>query len=104
MSGIVESILLCVCKFIKKNVVIYNVPVTFILMSIDLGAEVEILKELEKIENVKEAYFVYGLYDIMVKVDAQSMEKVKETIRKIRGLDKIRSTVILSSWMVKESE
>ncbi|MCP8312088.1 MAG: Lrp/AsnC ligand binding domain-containing protein [Candidatus Methylarchaceae archaeon HK01B] len=73
-------------------------------MSIDLGAEVEILKELEKIENVKEAYFVYGLYDIMVKVDAQSMEKVKETIRKIRGLDKIRSTVILSSWMVKESE
>ncbi len=79
-------------------------PVTFILMSIDLGAEVEILKELEKIENVKEAYFVYGLYDIMVKVDAQSMEKVKETIRKIRGLDKIRSTVILSSWMVKESE
>ncbi|MCP8306491.1 MAG: Lrp/AsnC ligand binding domain-containing protein [archaeon] len=78
-------------------------PVTFILMNIDLEAEVEILKELGKIENVKEAHFVYGLYDVITKVEADSMEKVKETIWKIRRLDKVRSTIILSSRTVKES-
>ena len=38
-------------------------PMAFILVNADLGAEESLVKELEKIENVKEVYLVYGVYD-----------------------------------------
>ncbi|MCP8304928.1 MAG: Lrp/AsnC ligand binding domain-containing protein [archaeon] len=71
-------------------------PVAFVLINADLGTERELLKELGKIENVEEAHFVYGVYDIIAKISADSMEKVKETVaRKIRRLDKVRSTLTM---------
>jgi len=54
----------------------------------------ETLKALSKIDNVKEAYMVYGVYDIVAKVEAESMTKLKELVTwKIRKLDKVRSTL-----------
>ena len=71
-------------------------PMAFILVNADLGAEESLVKELEKIENVKEVYLVYGVYDIIAKVEADTMEKVKETITwKVRRLDKVRSTLTM---------
>lgn len=71
-------------------------PMAFVLINADLGAEEELVKELKKIESLKEVYIVYGVYDIIVKVEAESMEKVKETITwKIRRLDKVRSTLTM---------
>jgi DNA-binding Lrp family transcriptional regulator len=71
-------------------------PMAFVLVNADLGAEEELVKELRKIEHVTEVYVVYGVYDIVAKVQADSMEKVKETITwKIRRLDKVRSTLTM---------
>ena len=40
-----------------------------------------------------DASLVYGVYDIVATVEAESMEKLKDTIAyKIRRLDKVRST------------
>jgi DNA-binding Lrp family transcriptional regulator len=61
-----------------------------------LGAEEQLVKELRGIENVKEVYVVYGVYDIVAKVESDTMEKVKETITwKIRRLDRVRSTLTM---------
>lgn len=71
-------------------------PVAFVLINIEPGAEQELLKVLRRTENVKEAHFVYGVYDILVKISAESLEKVKETVaQKIRRLDKVRSTLTM---------
>ncbi|MEM2211033.1 MAG: Lrp/AsnC ligand binding domain-containing protein [Nitrososphaerales archaeon] len=71
-------------------------PIAFVLINADLGAEEELVKELKEIPNVKEVHAVYGVYDIIVKVEAESMEKVKETVTwKIRRLDKVRSTLTM---------
>lgn len=71
-------------------------PMAFVLINADLGAEEELVKELRGIENVREVYTVYGVYDIVTKVEADTMEKVKETITwKIRRLDKVRSTLTM---------
>ena len=71
-------------------------PMAFILVNADLGAEESLVKELEKIENVKEVYLVYGVYDLIAKVESDTMEKVKETITwKVRRLDKVRSTLTM---------
>jgi len=68
----------------------------YVLINADLGAEEQLIKELKSIENVKEVYVVYGVYDIVAKIQADSMEKVKETITwKIRKIEKIRSTLTL---------
>lgn len=68
----------------------------FVLINTEIGAEEEILQELKKIPNVKEAYIVYGVYDIIAKVEAENMDKLKEIISwKIRRLDKVRSTLTM---------
>lgn len=71
-------------------------PMAFVLINADLGAEEQLVKELKGIENVKEVFVVYGVYDIVAKVEADAMEKVKETITwKIRRLDRVRSTLTM---------
>ena len=71
-------------------------PVAFVLINSELGKE-ELLKELRSIENVKEAHFVYGVFDVIVKVEAESMEKLKDLITfKIRRLNDARSTLTMT--------
>ncbi len=74
----------------------------FVLINADLGAEEELVREIKNTEHVKEVYIVYGVYDIVAKIEADTMEKVKETITwKIRRLEKVRSTLTM---IVVESE
>jgi DNA-binding Lrp family transcriptional regulator len=71
-------------------------PVAYVLINSEIGAEEEVLKELKKIKSVKEAYVVYGVYDIIAKVEAESMDKLKEIITwNIRRLEKVRSTLTM---------
>ncbi|HXX72536.1 MAG TPA: Lrp/AsnC ligand binding domain-containing protein, partial [Candidatus Acidoferrales bacterium] len=57
-------------------------------------AENEILKTLREVPEVKEAYFVYGVYDVVAKIETESMDRLKEVITsKVRGLGKIRSSL-----------
>ncbi len=69
-------------------------PMAFVFMNIDAGGEQEVLKALRSIENVKEAYLVYGVYDLVAKIEAETMDKLKELVTwKVRRLDKVRSTL-----------
>jgi len=71
-------------------------PRAFVLINVESGSEDEVLKELKTIEGVDEAYFSYGVYDIIMKINADSMDKLKEMVtRRIRGLSKVRSTLTL---------
>jgi DNA-binding Lrp family transcriptional regulator len=71
-------------------------PVAFVLINAEIGSEDEVVTELRKIANVKESYVVYGVYDIVAKVEAESMDKLKEIVTwKIRRLDKVRSTLTM---------
>jgi DNA-binding Lrp family transcriptional regulator len=71
-------------------------PIAFVLINAEIGAEDDVLKELKKLKNVKEAYVVYGVYDIIAKVEAESMDKLKEVVTwHVRRLDKVRSTLTM---------
>jgi len=52
----------------------------------------QLLKALRKIKGVEEAYPLYGVYDIIVKTRADTMDKLKETHDKIRKSEKVRQT------------
>ncbi len=69
-------------------------PLSYVLMNVKLGSEDQVLKEIRKVPNVKECHRVYGVYDMIAKVEADSMDKLKEIITwKIRRLDGVRSTL-----------
>jgi DNA-binding Lrp family transcriptional regulator len=73
-----------------------KMPRAFVLINVESGSEDEVLKELKTIEGVEEAYFSYGVYDLITKIRADSMDKLKELVtRKIRTLSKVRSTLTL---------
>lgn len=71
-------------------------PKAFVLINVETGSEEEVVGELRKISGVEEAYFSYGVYDIITKINAPSMEKLKEMVTKqVRALTKVRSTLTL---------
>jgi len=66
------------------------------MINTEVGAEKEVLERLRKLTDIKESYAVFGIYDIVAKIEADSMEKLKEIIDwRIRRLDKIRSTLTM---------
>ncbi|MGD0996537.1 MAG: Lrp/AsnC ligand binding domain-containing protein [Candidatus Bathyarchaeia archaeon] len=71
-------------------------PKAFVLINVESGSEEEVLEEIKKIEGVEEAYYSYGVYDIITKIAADSMEKLRETVtRKVRTISRVRSTLTL---------
>jgi len=73
-----------------------KMPRAFVLINVESGSEDEALKELKKIEGVEEAYFSYGVYDLITRIKADTMESLKDMVsRKIRTLNKVRSTLTL---------
>ncbi len=71
-------------------------PKALILMSAELGHETNLINELKKTPNVTEVYAVYGVYDIIVKVEAESMEKLREAIAtRLRKISGIKSTLTM---------
>ena len=72
-------------------------PIAFVLVNAELGAENELLNQLKAIEHVKYVYVLYGAYDLVVKVEASDSETLKKTIsNNIRQLKNVRSTLTMT--------
>jgi len=72
------------------------VPTAFVLINTETGFMDEVLRELGKIEGVKEAYTVYGVYDIIAKVEAKTMDGIRDIVTwKIRKLSNVRTTLTM---------
>jgi len=71
-------------------------PLAFVLINTEIGSESEVLGSLRKIDTVEEAYMVYGVYDVVAKIRADTMDKLKEIVTwHVRRLDKVRSTLTM---------
>lgn len=58
----------------------------YVLANASLKQETELVNALRKIEHVTEVDAVYGKYDLIVTIDAESMQQVRDVvIRQIRG-------------------
>jgi len=68
----------------------------YILISVEIGAEGEVLKSLKPVSEIKEAHLVYGVYDIIARVETETMQELKDAVSwKIRRIDKVRSTLTM---------
>jgi len=75
---------------------VHRLATAFVLINAEIGAESEVLKGLREIPEVKEAHMVYGVYDIIARIETGTMQELKDIISwKIRRLDKVRSTLTM---------
>jgi len=73
----------------------------FVLINTELGSEIDVVRAIKDLPGVTEAFLVYGTYDILAKVEGESLDKVKETItHNLRTMPNVRSTL---SMVVVES-
>ena len=71
-------------------------PTAYILVNTEIGAEKQVLKALKKVEGVEEAHKLWGVYDIIVNVKAESMEDLKRVItHQIEKIGKINSKLTM---------
>ncbi|HDI46478.1 MAG TPA: Lrp/AsnC family transcriptional regulator [Candidatus Methanomethylia archaeon] len=71
-------------------------PVAYALINVEVGYDKEVLAELRKIPEVKEAHLVYGIYDIVAKLEADSIDQLREVVtQRIRRIDRVRSTMTM---------
>ena len=75
---------------------IQTMPLAIVLINAEVGSEDELLRELRKLNNVSEAHAVYGVYDILAKVEAKTMKELREVITsKVRKLKNLRSSLTM---------
>jgi DNA-binding Lrp family transcriptional regulator len=68
----------------------------YILINSELGKEEELIKKLRALYEVREAYAIYGVYDIIVKVEAENQQVLKDAVfTKIRKMDEVRTTLTM---------
>jgi DNA-binding Lrp family transcriptional regulator len=69
----------------------------FVLINVELGSDDAVESELKKIQPPVQVYQVYGVYDLMVQVTAESDKQLKDIIfTMIRSLHHVKSTLTLS--------
>ena len=74
-------------------------PTAYILLNTEIGAGFEVVQELKKVEGVESAYSLWGVYDVIASVKANSMDLLSDIInRKIEKIGKVHSklTMIVS--------
>ena len=68
----------------------------FVLINANIGKEDELVKELEAFDLVKEVYTVFGVHDLIVRLEAESINQLKELVTgKIKRLRNVRRTSTL---------
>ena len=69
----------------------------FVLINTRPGTEAVLERELKKVEGVVGVYLVYGAYDVVVALEAESEEELRDIVLlQIRALKYLKSTITLS--------
>ena len=67
----------------------------FVLLTCELGFEGDTLQLMKAIPEVKDAHRLYGVYDIILRLEADTREALMELVKKIRQMEKINSTLAM---------
>ena len=78
--------------------------IVYVLVQCTIGHEMEVLRDLVKLDLVKEAKGTFGYYDILVKIEASSEKEIERIItKKIRKVKNVNATTTLSVITGQES-
>ena len=68
----------------------------YVLFNVDAGSEDQVRKELKNIAAVQQVYVSYGIFDLISKITAESLEQLKEIVTyRLRTIHNVKSTLTL---------
>jgi DNA-binding Lrp family transcriptional regulator len=78
---------------------VQNPMKAYVLINTELGQEAAVVKVLKDVEGITDIFSLYGIYDVIVQVEAESMDKIKEIVfNNIRRLDSVKTTITLITY------
>jgi DNA-binding Lrp family transcriptional regulator len=78
-------------------------PTALVCITTDFDSIGEVLAKLRACEGVEEAFMVHGVYDIIAKVNGETLEGLKKTVaEKIKKIGNVQKT--LTMMMVAEAK
>jgi len=87
LDALIEKIYLV----LKEN----RTMIAYILINTEVGDEEKVYEVLLNMKGVLEAHIVYGVYDIIAKVQSESMDGLREVVSEIRKKAGLKSTLTL---------
>ena len=71
-------------------------PMAYVLINTEPKFMEDVVATLEKLDSVIEIFPVYGVYDVVAKIQANTMDELKDIVTwKVRSLEKVRSTITM---------
>ena len=68
----------------------------FLLLNMEIGYCKDILVKLESLEEIKYVFSLYGVYDVLVKIEGDTTEAIKDfIIEKIRTNPDLKSSLTM---------
>ncbi len=68
----------------------------YVLVNSEIAHEMDVMRELLKLDFVKEAKGTFGVYDVFVKIEANSSKEIEDIVTKqIRKTEYVLSTTTL---------
>jgi DNA-binding Lrp family transcriptional regulator len=68
-------------------------PVSLVFVHAEIGEEASVLEALRNVEGFVEGFLLSGVYEVVVRIKADTLEKLREIIAsRVRELDKVLST------------
>ena len=67
-----------------------------ILFNVEMNAQEEVKEAIKKIKGVTQVDIVFGVYDIVARVETENMEELTDTVSwHIRRLPKVQATLTM---------
>jgi DNA-binding Lrp family transcriptional regulator len=73
-------------------------PMAYVLLNTEIGSERDVLQAVKGVEGVQEAFNLWGIYDIIARVRADTMDKLMQIVNDKLQLNKVHSklTVVVT--------
>ena len=71
----------------------------YVLINTELGQEQAVVEVLRQVPEITGVHSLYGIYDVIAQVEAETMDKVKEVVfNKVRRLQTVKTTITLITY------
>lgn len=73
-----------------------ELTIAYVLINTDIGSEKQVISIAKSSGLVIEAFVCFGLYGVLLKVEVDSIEKLKDLlVRKYRKINNVKSIIVL---------
>ena len=78
-----------------------KMPKAFVMINVKVGTDRDVVSELKALKHVDTVYEVYGVYDIIAEVKADTMEALKGTVN--AEMRKLKSVLATNTIIVADA-